>query len=161
MPVFQAKRRVHHTADEMFDLVADVERYREFVPLCLGNSIRSHESRGQTEILITNVVVACGIWRESFVSRVMLDRPNGCILVDSTDGPLRELHTQWTFQSRSGGSCDVGFYLRYELASRTLALLMGPVLDMAFGRFVQAFERRAGSVYGSRHVRISPRAISA
>src|SRR6516165_1274486 len=158
MPVFQAKRRVHHTADEMFDLVADVERYREFVPLCLGNSIRSHESRGQTEILITNMVVACGIWRESFVSRVMLDRPNGCILVDSTDGPLRELHTQWTFQSRSGGSCDVGFYLRYELASRTLALLMGPVW---FGRFVQAFERRADSVYNSRHVRISLRAISA
>ena len=97
MAVFQAKRRVHHSADEMFDLVADVERYREFVPLCLGNSIRSHESRGQTEILITNMVVACGIWRESFVSRVMLDRPNGCILVDSTDGPLRELHSPKAF----------------------------------------------------------------
>jgi coenzyme Q-binding protein COQ10 len=132
MPVFQAKRRVHHSADEMFDLVADVERYREFVPLCLGNSIRSRERRGQTEILITNMVVACGICRESFLSRVTLDRPNGYILVESTDG----------------GHC-------------ANCIPSGRFFNAAFGRFVQAFERRADSVYGSRHVRISPRAISA
>jgi coenzyme Q-binding protein COQ10 len=160
MPVFQAMRRVHHSADEMFDLVADVERYPEFVPLCLRHSIRSRETRRDAEILMTDMTVACGIWRESFMSRVTLDRHNGCILVDSTDGPLRRLQTRWTFQSRSRGSCDVGFYLRYELASRTLALLMGPVFNVAFGRFVEAFERRADSVYGGRHARVSAHAIS-
>ena len=160
MPVFQARRRIHHSAEEMFDLVADVERYHEFVPLCLRHAIRSRETRAEIEILMTDMTVACGIYRESFISRVTLDRANGCILVESTDGPLRQLQTRWTFQSRSDDSCHVGFYLQYELASRTLTLLMGPVFDLAFGRFVQAFERRADIVYGRRHVRTSLHAIS-
>jgi coenzyme Q-binding protein COQ10 len=160
MPVFQARRRIHHSAEEMFDLVADVERYHEFVPLCLRHAIRSRETRAEIEILMTDMTVACGIYRESFISRVTLDRANGCILVESTDGPLRRLQTRWTFQSRSDDSCHVGFYLHYELASRTLTLLMGPVFDLAFGRFVQAFERRADIVYGRRHVRTSLHAIS-
>ena len=148
MPVFRAMRRVHHSVDEMFDLVADVERYPEFVPLCLRHALRSRTTRTKTEILTTDMTVACGIYRESFSSRVTLDRANGCILVESTDGPLRRLQTRWTFQSRSDNSCDVGFCLHYELASRTLALLMGAVFDTAFGRFVEAFERRADIVYG-------------
>src|SRR5262249_49619045 len=105
--------------------------------------------------------VACGIYRESFRSRVMLDRANGFILVDSTDGPLRRLRTRWTFQSQqSDGSCNVGFHLHYEFASRALALLMGPVFDVAFGRFVHAFERRADMIYGRPRVRKSPHAIA-
>jgi len=160
MPVFRAMRRVHHSADEMFDLVADVERYPEFVPLCLRHAIRSRETRAETDILMTDMTIAYGFWHESFRSRVTLDRANGCILVESTDGPLRQLRTRWTFQSRSDGSCDVGFHLHYELVSRTLALLMGRVFDVAFGRFVQAFERRADIIYGRRHVRVSPHAIS-
>jgi coenzyme Q-binding protein COQ10 len=162
MPVFRAMRRVPHSADEMFDLVADVERYHEFVPLCSRHAILSRETRAEVEILMTDMTVACGIYRESFTSRVTLDRANGCILVESTDGPLRQLQTRWTFQSRSDGSCDVGFYLQYELASRTLALLMGPVFDVAFGRFVQAFERRADIVYAREHARPprSPQSLS-
>jgi coenzyme Q-binding protein COQ10 len=162
MPVFRAIRRVHHSADEMFDLVADVERYHEFVPLCLRHAIRSRQRSAGTEILMTDMTVACGIYRESFTSRVTLDRANGCILVESADRPLRQLKTRWTFQSRSDASCDVGFYLQYELASRTLALLMGPVFDVAFGRFVQAFERRADIVYGRQHARPphSPQSLS-
>jgi coenzyme Q-binding protein COQ10 len=162
MPVFRAMRRVPHSADEMFDLVADVERYHEFVPLCSRHAILSRETRAEVEILMTDMTVACGIYRESFTSRVTLDRANGCILVESTDGPLRQLQTRWTFQSRSDGSCDVGFYLQYELASRTLALLMGPVFDVVFGRFVQAFERRADIVYGRQHARPSrsPQSLS-
>jgi coenzyme Q-binding protein COQ10 len=148
MPVFRAMRRVDHSADEMFDLVADVERYSEFVPLCQRHAIRSRETHAGIETLMTDMTVACGIYRESFISRVTLDRANGCILVESTDGPLRRLRTRWTFQSRSDGSCDIGFHLHYELASRTLALLMGAVFDAAFGRFVEAFERRADIVYG-------------
>ena len=125
MPVFRAIRRIHHRAEEMFDLVADVERYPEFVPLCLKHAIRSRARRAGTEIFMTDMTVSCGICRESFISRVTLDRANGCILVESTDGPLRRLQTRWTFQSRSDDNCDVGFYLQYELASWTLALLMG------------------------------------
>src|SRR5262249_1435688 len=125
MPVFRAMRRIHHSADQMFDLVADVERYPEFVPLCVRHAIQAPATRAETEILMTDMTVACGFYRESFTSRVTLDRANGCILVESTDGPLRQLRTRWTFQSRSDDSCDVGFHLHYELASRALALLMG------------------------------------
>ena len=141
-------RRIHHSADQMFDLVADVEHYHEFVPLCVRHAILSRETGAETEILMTDMTVACGIYRQSFTSRVTLDRAHGCILVESTDGPLRRLQTRWTFHSQSDDSCDVGFYLHYELASRTLALLMGAVFDTAFGRFVEAFERRADIVYG-------------
>jgi coenzyme Q-binding protein COQ10 len=156
MPVFRAMRRIHHSADQMFDLVADVERYHEFVPLCVRHAILSRETCAETEILMTDMTVACGIYRESFTSRVTLDRANGCILVESTDGPLRRLQTRWTFQSQSDDSCDVGFYLHYELASRALALLMGAVFDAAFGRFVRAFERRADIVYGRRRGAFRP-----
>ena len=150
MPVFQAGRRVHHGANEMFDLVADVERYPAFVPLCERHVIRSRQTCAEVEVLMTDMTVAYKIFRETFRSRVTLDRANGRIVVASVDGPLRELQTRWTFQARGDGSCDVGFYLSYELASRTLALLMGAVFDAAFSRFVEAFQRRADIVYGRR-----------
>jgi len=155
MPAFREVRRVHHTADEMFDLVADVERYHEFVPLCLRHTILSRESQPDSEVLTTDMTVECGIYRESYISQVTLDRANRRILVEASDGPLRELRTRWTFKPQTDRTCDVGFYLHYELASPTLALLMGAILDVAFGRFVQAFERRADIVYGRRHKRSS------
>jgi coenzyme Q-binding protein COQ10 len=148
MPVFQAKRRIRHSAHEMFDLVADVERYSAFVPLCERHVIRSRTKCGETEVLITDMTVAYRIFRETIRSRVTLDQASGRIVVQGIDGPLCELQTCWTFQAREADSCDVGFYLSYELASRTLALLMGAVFDAAFARFVDAFQRRADIVYG-------------
>jgi len=150
MPEFRARRRIDHSADEMFDLVADVERYSQFVPLCERHVIRCREKRGETEVLMTDMTVAYKIFHETFRSRVELDRAGRCILVESADGPLRRLQTRWTFQSRGDGRCDVGFDLSYEIASRTLALLLGAVFDGAFSRYVQAFERRADIVYRRR-----------
>jgi coenzyme Q-binding protein COQ10 len=150
MPVFRAHRRVFHSAKDMFDLVADVERYPTFVPLCERHVIRSRTKCGETELLTTDMTVAYKIFRETIRSRVTLDRASGRIVVQAVDGPLRELETRWTFQAREADSCDVGFYLCYELASRTLALLMGAVFDAAFARFVEAFQRRADIVYGRR-----------
>ena len=147
MPVFRAKQRVRHSADEMFELVADVERYPAFVPLCERHVIRSRQTYADVEILMTDMTVAYKIFRETFRSRVTLDRANGRIVVVAVDGPLRALETRWTFQACGDGSCNVGFYLSYELASRTLALLMGAVFDAAFGHFVEAFRHRAEVVY--------------
>jgi coenzyme Q-binding protein COQ10 len=152
MPIFQAHRRVYHSANEMFDLVADVERYPAFVPLCERHVIRSRTECGETELLTTDMTVAYKIFRETFRSRVTLDRDAGRIVVRAVDGPLRELETRWRFRARDDGSCDVGFYLSYELASGTLALLMGAVFGAAFARFVEAFQRRADIVYGRRLV---------
>jgi coenzyme Q-binding protein COQ10 len=152
MPGFQARRRVHHSADQMFDLVADVERYHEFVPLCQRHTIASRKKCGDNEILMTDMTVSYQIFCETHRSCVTLDRANGRILVESVDGPLRRLRTLWTFQPSSDHSCEVGFDLSYEFSSPMIGLLAGGILDAAFSRFVQAFERRADAIYG-RHGR--------
>ena len=157
MPVFQSTRRVHHSADEMFDLVADMERYPEFVPLCVRNVIRSCELRGASEVVTTEMTVAYALFRETFRNCITLDRAGRRILVESTDGPLRQLRIEWTFQSQADNSCEVGFRLNYELASRTLALLMGSVFDAAFGRLAEAFQRRADAVCRGRPSALSAR----
>src|ERR1700743_3403840 len=149
MPRFSSKRRVQHTAPQMFDLVADVERYPELVALCQSLEIR--ESTPQTdgaEIVVADMTVSFKLVRESFPSRVTLDRANLKILVEYLKGPFSNLENRWTFEAKSETDCDVGFFLSYEFKSRMLAMLMGTMFDAAFQRFASAFEKRADVVYG-------------
>jgi coenzyme Q-binding protein COQ10 len=150
MPSFSSKRRVQHSAPQMFDLVADVERYPEFVPLCRSLKIRQRTPRPDgTEIVIADMIVAFKLVREAFTSRVTLDRPNLKILVEYLQGPFSNLENRWTFEPKSDQACEVGFYLAYEFKSRMLAVLMGAMFDSAFQRFAAAFEKRADAVYGT------------
>ncbi len=149
MPRFSSKRRVHHTAGQMFDLVADVERYPEFVPLCHSLKIRQRTlGLNGTEVLIADMTVSFKLVREAFTSRVTLDRPNQKIMVEYLKGPFSNLENRWAFEPRSETDCDVGFYLSYEFKSRMLGMLMGTMFDTAFQRFAGAFEKRADVVYG-------------
>ena len=149
MPRFSSKRRVHHTASQMFDLVADVERYPEFVPLCQSLKIRQRTPKDDgTEIIVADMTVSFKLVRETFTSRVTLDRPNLKILVEYLKGPFSNLENRWTFEPSSETDCDVGFFLSYEFKSRMLAMLMGTMFDTAFQRFAAAFEKRADAVYG-------------
>jgi coenzyme Q-binding protein COQ10 len=151
MPRFSSKRRVHHTAQRMFDLVADVERYPEFVPLCQALKIRQRSPQPDgTEIVVADMTVSFKLVRESFTSRVTLDRANLKIMVEYLKGPFSNLENRWTFEPRSETDCDVGFFLSYEFKSRMLAMLMGTMFDAAFQRFAAAFEKRADVVYGKR-----------
>jgi coenzyme Q-binding protein COQ10 len=148
MPRFSSKRRVHHSAPQMFDLVADVERYPEFVPLCQSLKIRERTPQPDgTEIVIADMTVSFRLVRETFTSRVTLDRPNLKILVEYLKGPFSNLENRWAFEPKSDTDCDVGFFLSYEFKSRMLALLMGTMFDAAFQRFAAAFEKRADVVY--------------
>src|SRR6202051_1947378 len=148
MPRFSSKRRVNHSATQMFDLVADVERYPEFVPLCRSLKIRQRTPKPDgTEIVVADMTVSFKLVREAFTSRVTLDRPNLKILVEYLRGPFSHLENRWTFDPRSEPDCDVGFYLAYEFKSRMLAMLMGTMFDTAFQRFAAAFEKRADVVY--------------
>jgi coenzyme Q-binding protein COQ10 len=148
MPRFSSKRRVHHTDQQMFDLVADVERYPEFVPLCHSLKIRQRTPGPDgTEVVIADMTVSFKLVRESFTSRVTLDRPNLKIMVEYLKGPFSNMENRWSFESRSETDCDVGFYLSYEFKSRMLAMLMGTMFDAAFQRFAAAFEKRANAVY--------------
>jgi coenzyme Q-binding protein COQ10 len=149
VPQFANKRRVPHSAAEMFDLVADVERYPEFVPLCKSLKIRQRTPGPEgTEIVIADMTVSFKLAREAFTSRVTLDRPNLKILVEYLQGPFSNLENRWSFEPKSEATCDVGFFISYEFKSRMLAMLMGTMFDTAFQRLAAAFEKRADAIYG-------------
>lgn len=149
MPSFSNKRRVAHSADQMFDLVADVERYPEFVPLCHSLTVRQRMPKPDgTEIVVADMTVSFKLVRETFTSRITLDRANLKITVEYLKGPFSNLQNRWTFESRAADACDVIFFISYEFKSRMLALLMGSMFDAAFARFSAAFEKRADVVYG-------------
>jgi coenzyme Q-binding protein COQ10 len=148
LPQFSTKRRVRHTAAAMFSLVADVERYPEFVPLCRGLKMLDRRPSGEgVEIVTARMTVAYKLIQESFTSRVTLDRPHLRILVEYLDGPFRRMENQWVFHPVSEHSSDVEFFISYEFRSRMLGALMGAVFDSAFRKFAEAFERRADAVY--------------
>jgi coenzyme Q-binding protein COQ10 len=153
MPSFRNKRHVRHSATDMFELVADVERYPEFVPLCESLRVRRKVASGEgVDILVADMSVAYKMFRESFTSRVTLDRPRLAITVEYLDGPFSRLENRWSFNPELERACEVEFFISYEFRSRTLGLLMGAMFDAAFRRFADAFEARADEVYGRQRV---------
>src|ERR1700760_3123915 len=151
MPRFSNRRRVQHRADQMFDLVADVERYPEFVPLCQALKIRQRKTNPDgTETVIADMTVSFKLVRETFTSEVTLDREHLTILVCYLKGPFSNLENRWTFEPKGEEACDVGFFIAYEFKSRMLALLMGAMFDAAFSRFSAAFKKGADAIYGRR-----------
>jgi coenzyme Q-binding protein COQ10 len=151
MPQFSTTRSVQHSAADMFDLVADVERYPQFVPLCQSLSVRRRSTNGEgREVIVADMTVAYKFIRETFTSRVTLDRANLSILVEYLEGPFRRMNNRWSFHPTGEASCEVEFFLVYEFRSRALGMLMGSVFDAAFRRFAAAFVRRADQVYGAQ-----------
>jgi coenzyme Q-binding protein COQ10 len=148
MPQFSTKRRVRHAAADMFDLVADIEKYPEFVPLCSALSVKNRAEKNGNTIVVADMKVAYKIISETFTSRITLDRPKLKILVEYLNGPFRRMQNRWTFHPITENTCDVEFFIDYEFKSRTLALMMGAVFDAAFRRFALAFEQRADEIYG-------------
>ncbi len=140
----------------MFDLVADIERYPEFVPLCRSMRVIRRAQLVDREVVVAEMTVAYKLIRESFTSRVTLDRVEQTILAEYLDGPFSRMENRWTFRSVGGrvgddaaqAACAVEFFISYEFRSRTLGLLMGAMFDTAFRRFASAFERRADAVFG-------------
>lgn len=152
MTQFEVTRRVAHSPAEMFDLVADVERYPEFVPLCQSLRVISRKREAETEVVIAAMTVAYKMIREEFTSQVRLNRAAGEIRVAYHDGPFKHLDNVWTFRLAGPDACDVGFSIAYEFRSRMLQMLMGAVFDRAFRKFADAFEARADAVYGRKAV---------
>ncbi|MCV6547262.1 MAG: type II toxin-antitoxin system RatA family toxin [Cohaesibacter sp.] len=155
MPKFETSHLVTHSPERMYALVADIERYPEFVPLCQALHIRGRKAICDEEIVVADMTVAYKMIRETFTSKVTL-RPKGHeILVEYLDGPFKHLENRWTFNNPDEGEASVGvdmcrvtFYIDYEFRNRMLAGLMGAVFDKAFHKFSTAFEQRADAVYG-------------
>ena len=135
----------------MFDLVADMEKYPAFVPLCSEMKVRGRSPKDDdVSVVVADMTVAYKLIQQTFTSCVTLDKPNLKILVEYLDGPFRRMQNRWTFHPVGERACDVEFFIDYEFKSRTLAMLMGAMFDAAFRRFAGAFEQRANEVYGRR-----------
>ena len=146
MPSFSTRRHVDFTAEQMFDLVADVDSYPEFVPLCEALRVTSRKRGPDRETLIATMAIGYKSIRERFTTRVTLLPDKQLILVEYLDGPFRHLENRWRFVP-SGSGCDVDFYITYEFRSRMLALVMGAVFDKPVRKFASAFEGRARQLY--------------
>jgi coenzyme Q-binding protein COQ10 len=154
MHTFSTTRRVAFTPGQMFDLVADVEQYPKFLPLCDALVVKKREREAETgiDVLICEMTVGYKAIRETFTSRVRLDRP--ALLVEAgsvpeyPSGPFRKVANRWSFTEAPGG-CDVNFYIAYEFKSLMLQMLVGGLFDRVFRRYTEAFEGRARAVYGA------------
>jgi coenzyme Q-binding protein COQ10 len=151
MPSFRVTRAVRHTPQQMYDLVADIEKYPDFLPLCESlRVLRRMPGAGEgQEVLVAEMGVGYKAIRERFTTRVSLDRPALKIVAEYIDGPFRHLENRWSFRENAAGGCDVDFFITYEFKSRTLGLLMGSMFDRAFRKFTDAFEGRADRIYGA------------
>ncbi|NKB58679.1 MAG: type II toxin-antitoxin system RatA family toxin [Alphaproteobacteria bacterium] len=144
MPTHAEQRILPHRPDQMFDLVADVGRYPEFLPWCIGARVRS-----QTDtLLIADLIIGFKGIRESFTSHVSLNRNDMTIDVSYQDGPFKYLNNNWKFRSIESDHCTLDFYVDFEFKSRIMQRLIEMLFGEAVRRMVRAFEERAASLYG-------------
>jgi coenzyme Q-binding protein COQ10 len=148
MHVFEMKHPVAHTADEMYALVARVEDYPKFLPLCEALQVTRREVVEGKEILVATMQVGYKLIRESFTTKVALDKPMRTIFVEYLDGPFSHLENRWRFLPRPDGGSDIDFYIAYSFRSRMFERLMGGLFDKAVQKYTSAFEARADAVYG-------------
>ncbi|HAK63798.1 MAG: type II toxin-antitoxin system RatA family toxin [Pseudomonadota bacterium] len=148
MPRHEQKRLLPFTCDQMFDLVADIPRYPEFLPWCAGARITRRERLGNgQEVVLADLIIGYKAFRGTYTSRVVLDRAAGQIRVDHERGPFRHLHNQWIFLPQADGSCEVDFVIDFEFSNPVIRRLMDLVFTEAVSRMVQAFEARALALY--------------
>ena len=153
MPTHAEKRVLPYTPEQMFELVARVERYPEFLPWCVAARIRSREEN----VVVADLVIGFKMVRERFTSRVILDPPRR-IDVSYIEGPLKHLNNHWIFRPHPSGGTEIDFSVDFEFQSKVLQALIGVLFHEALRRLVAAFEARAKQLYGDP---ASPAALKA
>jgi len=144
---FETSRRVRHSADAMFDLVADVERYPEFLPFCESLVVRARDDKDEQTMLVADMTIGYKLIRETITSRVTIDRDQMQISTDNVSGPFRQMQNRWNFRPLDDGGCEIRFSIAYEFKNRALATLVGGLFDRVFRRFAEAFETRADMIF--------------
>jgi coenzyme Q-binding protein COQ10 len=145
VPTHAEQKIVPYTPAQMFDLVADVGRYPEFLPWCVAARVRSHDETS----LVADLIIGFKGLQERFTSQVSLDRANYIIDVKYDNGPFKYLNNKWKFYTDDPQSCRLDFYVDFEFRSRLLNHAMGFLFNEAVRRMVGAFERRAADLYGA------------
>lgn len=151
MPGFHKVHKVNHCAKDMYDLVADVECYPQFLPMCESLIIRSRRTNGDRERILADMSVAYKFIRETFTSQVSLDKNKLHVDVQYIDGPFSYLENSWRFEDCENGTSEIHFKIDYEFKSRALGMLMGSMFELVFSRFTSAFEKRADAIYGTKN----------
>ncbi|MEQ9328612.1 MAG: type II toxin-antitoxin system RatA family toxin [Rhodospirillales bacterium] len=144
MPTHAEKRHLRHSPDHLFDLVADVGKYPDFLPWCIA----ARKKKEEGDVILWDLIIGFKMVRERFTSRVTLDRENRRIDVTYLDGPFRYLNNHWIFLEHEDG-CLIDFYVDFEFRSKMLSKLMGMVFSEAVQLMVRAFEKRANALYGT------------
>lgn len=152
MHVFETTHPVAHTAGDMYALVAKVEEYPQFLPLCEDLKVNRREVVGDKEVLTATMQVGYKLIRESFTTRVTLDPAMRSIFVEYLDGPFEHLENRWVFLPGDGVGSVIDFYIAYRFRSRMFERLVGGLFDKAVQKYTTAFEARADEVYGSKQV---------
>jgi len=154
VPQHNEIRYLPYRTDQMFDLVADIERYPEFLPWCISAKNKKHETINSGEIIWADLVVGFKLLQERFTSKVELSPASNSepsrIEVKYVDGPLKYLHNNWVFLPEEDGGCKIDFFVEFEFRSKLLESMIGALFHEAVTRMVEAFERRADSLYGSK-----------
>ena len=140
------KRKVPYTPLKMFDLVADISAYPEFLPWCAAARVRKEVQKGDIKEIEADLVISFKVFREKFGSRVLLDSSKFIIETDYIDGPFRYMHSVWSFENSEQG-CEVKFNVDFEFKNAMLQSIIGLVFNDAMQRVVRAFERRASKLY--------------
>lgn len=150
MHSFDDSRVLPYSPRQLFELVADIAKYPEFLPWCLGARINSREPRGAEEIVLADLIVGTRIFRETFTSRVTLapDADPPSISVEYVKGPMRHMENRWRFVPEGAGT-RLEFHVAFEFRSALLEKMMGAFFDDAQRRMIAAFEARAAKLYGS------------
>ncbi len=144
MPSIRETRKLPYSAEQMFDLVADVDKYPAFLPWVVATRVRDDNETEMT----ADMLVGFKALREKFTSKVVKERPHS-INVHYIDGPLRDLDNNWTFRDIGDGACEIEFCVDFAFKNLMFETLAGQYIDRAFRKMVAAFETRAGELYGS------------
>lgn len=142
MPGIHETRRLPYSAEQMFDLVADVKRYGEFLPWVIATRVKSDDGRE----MLADMLVGFKMLREKFTSRVIKERPHS-ITVHYIDGPMRDLDNRWNFRSLGPDACEVDFHVEFTFRNALFEKMAGQYFDKAFRKMVEAFEERAAALY--------------
>ena len=149
MPTHSETRELPYTAQQMYDLVADVASYPEFLPWTAAARIKSREDKGDHEVMDADLVISFKVFRERFTSRVVLWPAAKKIDTEYLDGPFRYMKSNWAFADAPDGGCNVTFFVDFEFRNAVLQGIIGVVFNEAMQRIVRAFERRAAQLYAA------------
>lgn len=148
MPTHQEIKKLPFSAAQMYALVAEVEKYPQFLPWNAAARIRSREMQADHELMLADLVISFKVFREKFGSRVRLFEEDLKIETEYLDGPFKYMKSWWSFRDLDEGGCEIEFFVDFEFRNAILQSIIGVVFNEAMHRIVRAFEKRAADLYG-------------